>query len=140
MSSFLRLHKDKKIETIEDFSDMLFYSKSYAHYTAKILQAIRDNTINETKLQEVAQKLDIPWSAFAYIIHSLKRKGIIEKRGKITFSSKFLYRITEIADFYSKFTGKTNPWQELINTYREILKTKGIDVDIKVLEEMKIEQ
>jgi DNA-binding Lrp family transcriptional regulator len=133
MSTSIRISKDKKIETLEDFASTLFTrSKSYRHYAVKILQAIKDNTINEDTLQNVSKKLDIPQATFNYIIYCLKQKGIIEKRGAITFSSKFLYRLTEIMDFYSQLSGKVNPYQELINTYKEILKAKGIEVEVKI--------
>jgi len=73
MSSSIRIGKDKKIETLEDFASILFTrSKAYSHYAVKIM------------------------------------------------------------DFYSQLSGKVNPYQELINTYKEILKAKGIEVEVKI--------
>jgi DNA-binding Lrp family transcriptional regulator len=133
MSSSIRISKDKKVETLEDFADILFTrSKSYRHYAVKILEAIKDGSINEDTLQNISKKLEIPQTTLYYIIHDLKKKGIIEKRGAITFSSKFLYRLTEIMDFYSQLSSKVNPYQELINTYKEILKAKGLEVEVNL--------
>jgi len=129
----LKFRKD--IMTLEDFADAI-YSTSPEH-TLKFLQAIKDNTFVNTTIAEFADESNIPRPTLNAIIRKLKALGIVWKTGwhKFGWSTVFQRRLIRLMEFYNELSGKPNPYQDVIEKYKQL--SKGIIIPVVFEEDTK---
>jgi len=128
------INLNEKVENLQQFSEAIYPRQ--AENVAVILQSISDGSLNNAEgLMRFIKEKKIDYNTFNAIIRKLKRLGIIYKTGWQTFhfSSVFQIRLCKMMDFYTKFTGKPNPYHKMKAQY--MLLTKGIDIPVTYEEE-----
>ncbi|MCJ7771240.1 hypothetical protein MUP37_06695 [Candidatus Bathyarchaeota archaeon] len=117
----VQFHKQKYVETLEDFCQCIFPRNSID--VGKVLEAIKEGRMGYGKMQAVAEGLGIGRDKFNAIVRRLKDLGILTE--SYTFSEVFQKKATAISLFYGKYTGKANPTQKALDDANEYLRTKG---------------